>query len=362
MLSIFSEIDVLDLKENPSDNSKLAIVNKLARNYGSNQLTEEEKVVADQILRLLAKDISKRIRISISEKFCQNTEIPYEVALQLASDMEEFVAVPVIQFSSLLNEEDLLEIVKNQKGEKQRAVARRQDLTEGLKNSLIDFGETKTITTLADNNSAKLSKEQCKKILEGHKNNQDVLRSMIENKKVDDDGTLEIIMNTSEDLKNLIILKYGITDKAVSSIVQDSKEATLIAMIRANMEDQDTSRKLVDSLHGKGEISFPLLIKALGIGAIDFFYGAMAKFAQVDISNVQKVIEEGGEAGTKKLFKKAQIPEKMANATFSLVQIVKKHKSAGKKDLEADVLQDLHSTAINDDDKTIQHLFTILSY
>lgn len=362
MLSIFSEIDVLDLKENPSENAKLSIVNKLARNYGSDMLTDDEKEISNQVLKLLAKDISTRIRISISEKFANNSEIPYEVALQLANDMEQFVAVPVIQFSKLLTEDDLTDIILATNNEKQNAVARRTGLTDSLKDCIINYGEDITVATLANNQDASLSKTQCKKILEKHQNSAEVVKVMIENKKIDDDGTLEIIMNSSEELKSLIMLKYNITSKAVTNLVEESKENTVISMIRASIDSEEKQKLLADKLYKDGQTTFPLLIKSLGIGAKTFFYQALANSAQIPFENVKKVIEEGGEEGTRKLFLKAHIPDKMAAATFALVQILQKHSNGNSQDIETSVLKELNEQSNSNATSGLNHLLTILSY
>ena len=365
MLQIFSDLDVIDLKENPSDQTKLGIVNKLARNYNCEELTAEEKAVADQILRLLARDISKRIRISISEKFCQNNNIPYEVALQLANDMEEFVAIPMIQFSEVLTDEDLAEIVKSSVGEKQCAVARRNNLSENLKDCLINNGLDKTIAALADNETAKLSRSQCEKILDLHKDNTEVIKSLIENKKVSDDGTLEIIMNSSQELKGLISRKYGISNKDADNITTISKEAALLGMIKASLEkgSEDTHiNTLIEKLHNKQELSFPLLVKVLSTGNTKFFYAALAKLAGIETENVRRVIEEGAEQGTEKLFIKAGFSTRLARATYELILIVRECRRLDIENIEQKVIEEIRSLSQTKEDKNLHHLFTILSY
>lgn len=366
MTEIFSNNDVAQLRENPSDDTKLNIITKLARNYGTSHLTEDENHLSEQILKLLAKDISTRIRLSISEKFSQKSEIPYEVALQLANDMEDFVAIPMIQFSEILSEADLINIVEKNTGEKQKAVARRDNLSENLTDKIIQYGEETTIQTLAGNKTAKLNKGQSKEIFERYQHNFSVIKEMLDNKKIEDDGTLELIMSSSKELKDLIVLKYGIAPRTVGKLVQESKENTILNIIRTNLEkdpDESNCDSIAEKLHKNGEITYPLLVKSLGMGATKFFYAALARFANVPKENVRIVIEDGGIEGMEKLFEKAKMPVKMAGATYTLLKTVRKHKNFEDSDFHFQALiTEIYAIADKNEDKNLQHIFTILSY
>src|SRR3546814_10073778 len=71
---------------------------------------EKAQRVVEETLELLARDQATRVRRILAEALKSVAGAPPQVIQRLARDAEDVVACPVLEFSPLLSEEDLLEI------------------------------------------------------------------------------------------------------------------------------------------------------------------------------------------------------------------------------------------------------------
>ena len=113
-----------------------------------------------QTLEVLAKDTATRIRAVVAETLKDVPDAPADLIRQLARDTELAVASPVLQFSPLLTDEDLLEIIRGKHPEGAlSAVARRSQVTETISDAIVAVDDIDAVTTLLGNASAQIREE-----------------------------------------------------------------------------------------------------------------------------------------------------------------------------------------------------------
>jgi len=113
-----------------------------------------------QTLEVLAKDAATRIRVVVAETLKDVADAPPELVRQLAADAELAVASPVLQFSPLLTDADLLEIIRGKHAEGAlSAVARRSNVTEAISDAIVAVDDIDAVTTLLGNPSAQIREE-----------------------------------------------------------------------------------------------------------------------------------------------------------------------------------------------------------
>ncbi|HLO75939.1 MAG TPA: hypothetical protein VK196_05730, partial [Magnetospirillum sp.] len=109
------EEDVARLLANPSADTRVEIAGKIAEQHSA--LSKSQRKLAEDIFRLMVKDAEVRVRQALSRQLKENPLVPHDVAISLARDVDA-VALPMLQFSEVLTDEDLIEIVKSQSAEK----------------------------------------------------------------------------------------------------------------------------------------------------------------------------------------------------------------------------------------------------
>jgi hypothetical protein len=111
-------------------------------------------------LEVLAKDTAARVRGVVAETLKDVADAPPELVRQLSRDAELAVSGPVLQFSPLLTDEDLIEIVRGKfAAGASSAVARRAGVSERLSDAIVEADDIDAVATLLGNPSAQIREE-----------------------------------------------------------------------------------------------------------------------------------------------------------------------------------------------------------
>ena len=123
--------------------------------------------VAIQTLELLAQDELARIRAALSEALKSAVNVPHHLVKQLALDVEVIVSAPVLQFSPLLTDDDLREIVSGSAHSGAlSAIARRVGLSSGVSDAIAQTRDISAVAALLANDSAQIREETLDLILD----------------------------------------------------------------------------------------------------------------------------------------------------------------------------------------------------
>ena len=115
-----------------------------------------ELALAADILRKLIRDVEIPVRRTLAARLAREPRVPHDLIVDLAHDAIE-VAEPSLRDSTVLNDADLLDVVRRCERQHRMAVARRQAVSETVSAALVDAGEREVMTTLLANRGAKLS-------------------------------------------------------------------------------------------------------------------------------------------------------------------------------------------------------------
>src|SRR5688572_17426242 len=103
--------DIELLVREPSAAMRSRIAEKISRGYVSGGLTETEVTLANEIFRLLIRDTEVKVRKLIASELKGAMHVPHDIIWTLANDHAD-VASPVLQYSPVLSEDDLISIVQ----------------------------------------------------------------------------------------------------------------------------------------------------------------------------------------------------------------------------------------------------------
>ncbi len=125
-----------------------------------------------EVLETLARDEAMKVRRIVAEALKDLTAAPPHIIQELARDLEIKVAGPVLQYSPILTDDDLMEIIGSGpiRGAL-TAIAKRRSIGDRLADAIVSGAievpeETHTITDLLSNRSAQIREETLDLILE----------------------------------------------------------------------------------------------------------------------------------------------------------------------------------------------------
>ena len=113
-----------------------------------------------EVIEILAQDQALRVRQIIAETLKDVASAPPHVIRQLARDAEAVVACPVLEFSPLLSDRDLIEIIEAGTSSGQlTAISRRFGVGEQVADAIVASDDTAAITALLENDSAQIRED-----------------------------------------------------------------------------------------------------------------------------------------------------------------------------------------------------------
>jgi uncharacterized protein (DUF2336 family) len=156
--------DVQRLLDGASAENRAATAMRVGEQIDIEGLTESERRIAEEIVRLFARDAEVKVRRALADQVKASPNLPHDVALRLARDVEE-VALPVIQFAAVLDDADLIAIVRSGDAARQGAVAGRARVSEAVAGEIIEHGAEAAVARLAANDGAALSERAFERLI-----------------------------------------------------------------------------------------------------------------------------------------------------------------------------------------------------
>jgi len=225
-MSLMNDVEIL--KNPPLPEVREKIATKVAAYYNDELFDESERSIACDIIRMLARDIELKVRQTISENIKENQAIPHDIALTLAQDVLE-VSLPILEFSTVLTDEDLLEVITSTKQVARLvAISKRNNASEAVSGALIKTSNEDVIVSLFSNGTARIAQDSLAFAFNEFKNNGKVVSSLINRGDLSVVVVEKILNVVSEDLRNELITKHKIRDKQATSIVNASREKELL--------------------------------------------------------------------------------------------------------------------------------------
>lgn len=150
------------LTEDDSDEVRCELAHKIGRLIPS--LDEQEAIrlreFAIDALEKLAEDQVPRVRRIIAEEIKDAVNIPVEIVRKLANDLEISVAGPILEFSPLLSDTDLLEVIAcGQVKGTLDFIAKRQSVSSEVSDAVVATLDVSAVSTLLNNENAQIRED-----------------------------------------------------------------------------------------------------------------------------------------------------------------------------------------------------------
>lgn len=159
--------DQLASDENEEVRAELATrVARLMPDLDDAENTTVREAVLD-VLERLASDQLPRIRSIVSDAIKQSNLVPKEMVKALAADVEAVVAVPVLEYSPLLQDDDLRELIAAGVAEGAlEAIARRETVSEDVAGDIVVALEIPAVAALLANPQAAICEDTMQQIID----------------------------------------------------------------------------------------------------------------------------------------------------------------------------------------------------
>lgn len=307
-----TEADIRRLVKPGDDDSRAAAAHKLCRTIDRAVLSEEERVAAEKILRVLAEDAAELVRRALAVTLKSSDVLPRDVALRLARDVDG-VALPVIGFSPAFTDDDLIEIVRAGSAARQVAVASRPRVSRDVAEAVAEDGVEAAVRALCANDNADLSERAMGRALDRHGGAADVVTALAYRAVLPVAITERLVELASDAVRTHLVSRHALAPETAIRLAAGARERATVDLVDQAAAADDVAA-FAAHLQARGVLTASLLLRALARGAMAFFEHAVAELSGVPHHRAWLMIHDAGPLGLKAIYDRAGLPPRLFGA------------------------------------------------
>jgi uncharacterized protein (DUF2336 family) len=282
------------LADDEEEDVRAELAHKIARLMPGLTERESSHMVALTIetLECLARDATVRVRAILAEEIKYMDCIPRHIVLRLAQDLETVVAAPILEYSPLLSDADLIEIIAcGQVQEVLIAIASRKPVNEPVSARLVQSLNVPAVAALLVNPDAKIRKATMDQIID----------------RIEEVSAWQLPLALRADLSARAVRRIGalvgasiLERLAARNDLSDTTRIYLNRELRARLAEATVEQgapsaaDAVADAQKEGRLDGEFVEKAAQSGQREVVVLALAGLANVNEQTVKKVLTAGG--------------------------------------------------------------------
>lgn len=321
--------DVKRLASDPSPTARVGTAVKLAQEFSAGRFSAAELKLAENIFRIMVKDAEVRVREALSANLKHNPNVPRDVAVTLAQDVES-VSVPMLSFSDVLTADDLVQIISSQTSlGKMDAIAGRRAVPAAVSHALVEKGNEGIVAKLMGNAGAEIAEQTFHTAVDKFGASEAVQDGMVHRANLPVTVSERIVTQVAEHLRTVLLTKHHVSaDMALDLVLQTRERAT--AGLAMGVTD-DSLASLARQLKDNGRLTGSLVLRALCMGNLRFFEHAIAALSGLPVVNARMLIHDAGGNGLKAAWAKTNMPQGLYPAIRAALDVVAQTELDGRE-------------------------------
>jgi uncharacterized protein (DUF2336 family) len=306
MSNTLSKADVDRLLKDPSIDARVDVAAKVAKNVGTAALSPEERVIAEDIVRVLTRDAAIRVRQALAEQLKESRSVPHDVAVALARDVDA-VSLPMLTHSLVLSDQDLIEIIHHSGAKKQAAIAQRRHVSATVAEAIVEADEPTAVATLVGNEGAELAEETLQQVLDRHESDDLVKVPLARRSNLPVTVLERLVTAASAGIRDILAKRNDLPSDLASDLVLNTRERATVSLLSSTSPAAE-AMQLAQHLHRSGRLTPSLIIRAICVGDLAFVEAAFAVLAEIPVHNARQLIYDAGPAGFKAIYDRSRLP------------------------------------------------------
>lgn len=259
------------------------LVSKISRILPHLSAGEQDQVyrLTVEVLETLARDQAVQVRAMLSEALKHVPNAPAEVVGRLARDSELEVAAPVLEFSPLLSEDELVEIIAASKAAGALSVvSRRRPVGGKLADAIVRRKDPDAIAALLGNPSAQIREETLDQIVDQAPRHESWHEPLVRRPVLPPAVGKRIARFVADHLLSVLQNRSDLDPATAQAIAKEVDRR----LEEAKDEDDtapaagagETALSRAQALHKKGQLDEDAVLRAVNTGERPFALAALA--------------------------------------------------------------------------------------
>ena len=288
MANILSDLEALiDLAKEPSSEKRRQLLREITDVFmvDPTKHSDDQKDDFGEIIHKLAGDFDVETRREIAERFAEETNAPHNLIKSFAHDVIH-VAGSVLKNSSVLSQEDLIEICEQKGQEYLVEIAERKDIGEELSDAIVENGDDQTVEKLLNNEAAVIAEETSHKVAERAQTSENLQKPLIKRKGISSKIIAGMYSYVAEELKHVILEKCDVEDlETLENSINDVTE-------NFSGDSYQITKTKICQLAERGELTERKIIGLIKKNKRFEFIITLSKITDSDEAVIMKIIED----------------------------------------------------------------------
>ena len=285
--------DLIELARGRSRDSRRALFHNIAELFVDDdaRLTDRERALMTGILNSLIGEVERDVRMALADRLKGRSDAPRDLIVLLAND-EIAVAGNVLRESLVLEDPDLIGIIRDRGREHALAVSARSSVSADVSDALLDTGDEDVIEALLRNPNAALSAAATVYLVAEAERLDRYQAPLLRRPDLPPALAMRLYWWVSAALRRYILTRFDISKTTVDTEVEQAVLAVAGQTLNGHRSLDDISGDLIDRLAATGPISPKTLIDLLRTGRVAAFLSGLAHYATTPLTLVRRVVLE----------------------------------------------------------------------
>ncbi|NQV82279.1 MAG: DUF2336 domain-containing protein [Rhodospirillales bacterium] len=278
-------------------------------------LTERERVLMFEILHKMVHNAEMGVRRIIAEQLSILPDTPRDLITLLANDDIE-VAYSILHDSAMLEDEDLIEVIRHRTQEHQLAIAVRSSVSATVTDVLVETGDESVITTLLKNSGSSISLTTMEFLVEESKRVDAYQEPILNRDDLDPALAKRMYLWVTAALRKFILENFDLDKTILDDMLEQSANTP-------SKETKTKSDELAEDIEEEGLGLANMMIRALRDGEIFLFEAMFRRMTGLRNTLVKRIMFEPGGEGLAIACKATGISIKDFTTIYSLSRLTK---------------------------------------
>ncbi len=256
------------------------------------ELNNQEHAIAGDILSQVATEVEREVRARLSYRMANLESAPVELIRQLAND-EIQVARPLLESSCVLNDQDLLDIIKKHGKDHQLSISIREEVSAGVSDALVAKGDDDVVLSLVKNDGAEFSRGAMETIVDRSETIEALCEPLLNRRDLPPDLMHDMFWWVGAALKKQILTDTNLDEGTVDKMLADAERG----MVREAEEDEDKLSRVERTVRRRmrlGQLNQDALVQYLRRGQVSEFIAALGYLTEIDQKTARRIVFNPG--------------------------------------------------------------------
>jgi len=311
--------DLIDLAREKSALSRRRLFENMTDLFLSEdgRLSEHERALMTDILTKLIQSMELELRKELSD-FLIRSEANLPEVVRLLSNDEIEVARPLLEKSKLLQDSDLIEIVRMRTDEHRLSIALRGELSSEVSDALVQYGDGDVIEALLRNHDAQISDRAMAYLVSESRRSDNFQEPLLNRADLPTDLACRMYWWVAAALRRRILLEFEVSAADIDRAMHNSAQ-TVIATAKEDSSSYGNAQHLVRRLRETGDLTVEFLLGALRQNRVAVFVAGLAELGQVDFRTAWRIFTDTSGEGLAVMAKAAGLSREQFSAVYLLV-------------------------------------------